>query len=109
MIISKWSAGLTISVSLNVRNADGKSCVVQKVLVFDAVFQVESQTIEDDDDVFGGQVTVCLTYENTPDCEYLKDAPYSENDESEVDRPEYDEVLEVRASILSQKKHKDCL
>lgn len=104
VIISKWYGGLTISVSLKVHDnndADGRnSCDVQKDMVFDAVFEMESQTI----DVFGGQVTVSLTYEDTPGCEDPPDASYSDDDETGFSGPHYAEVQEVSAAMSAQRQ-----
>ncbi|RAL54052.1 hypothetical protein DM860_004523 [Cuscuta australis] len=59
VVVASKRAWLTISVSLNLCRGDGdrKWCVVQKDLVFDAVFKMEAQSIHD---VFGGKVTVSI-------------------------------------------------
>ncbi|RAL45685.1 hypothetical protein DM860_009549 [Cuscuta australis] len=65
VVVASKRARLTISLSLNLCSDDGKWCVLQKDLVFDAVFRKEAQTIQDD--VFGGEVTVSLAYKDGPD------------------------------------------
>ncbi|VFQ74458.1 unnamed protein product [Cuscuta campestris] len=95
VVVASKRAGLTISVSLNLCHGDDDEwtwCVVQKDLVFDAVFKKEAQSIHD---VFGGKVTVSLAYNDIPGLHCDAFDPYDNDDEWGVGGRLYDDTMEV--------------
>ncbi|VFQ94950.1 unnamed protein product [Cuscuta campestris] len=91
MVIASKRAGLTLSFSLNLCGDDGEWRVLQKDLVFEAVFKNEAQTIDIDSED-GEVITVSITYDDNPKIDSESE------DEHVAGGPDYDEVMELAKS-----------